>query len=295
MSWATGRTGAGRATARRTARRSRGTRWGIFLGAALLATFAGPGHADPPPASFTVDFTGDASIWNPFDGFVACEDLGGATGCLKTDNVVCNGRGRCTGDAEFSLSGEIQGVTTGPATMKLKCKASDDPSRPACRATLRFDVAGPISETFTGLGLVCDGEIRGKVNGRVDDPGFFDGRGRVRVCLKCPGVRRLCERGRGVFPYAVNPPTPWNVTVDVTQQGRRLVGTAMDSLGFLYTATGRYNPRRDHSKIVLKGERSGLSRGARVKLKKLDFSGSTLLDGDAVFRVQGNKARVDLP
>ena len=48
--------------------------------------------ADPPPPSFDIDFSGDASIWNPFDDFMACETEMGATGCSRSTTLSATAR-----------------------------------------------------------------------------------------------------------------------------------------------------------------------------------------------------------
>lgn len=100
-----------------------------ILGLVVVLGAIGPKFAlaEPPPSSFDINFSGDAAIWNPFDGFLACESLLGATLCLELDNMVCNGKGSCAGDAEFSFSGILGGSTIGPAEAKASCKPSDNP------------------------------------------------------------------------------------------------------------------------------------------------------------------------
>src|SRR5262245_11985433 len=80
------------------------------------------GLADPPPEQFTVSFDGDAAIWNPFDGFEACESALGATLCLELDDVDCNGAGECVGEADFTFTGLLEGFGSGSFEGKARCR-----------------------------------------------------------------------------------------------------------------------------------------------------------------------------
>jgi hypothetical protein len=254
----------------------------------ILAIFLVANRAltDPPAPSFSIDFSGDSAIWNPFDGFVACESLFGATLCLSIDNLACDGRGNCTGESEFDFTGSLSGSTTGSATAKTTCKATGNVNKPVCNAMLRFDTAGVVSN--------CDTTIAGNVKGPVDSNGFFSGKGTGKVCLECPGERRQCTPARGSFDYMVRPPSPWSLTVEVVQNGNKLQGKATDTLGFSYTAKGAYNLRKDTSNISLKGEKNTPSQGAAITLKNIVTVGSSVVGGTANINVQGNKSKADL-
>src|SRR5262245_18171897 len=191
--------------------------------------------ADPPPAQFTVQFDGDAAIWNPFDGFAACETVTDsgltATLCLELSNVVCDGAGLCTCDAALDLTGDLDGLLTGDCTAKLSCAATpDNPTDPVYKAKLAFDAAGSI----TALGMTCAAEIpRFVVNGPVDSAGFYHGKAKSKVCVDCGGGR-ACAGAAGDFEYEVNPPIPWELTVELTSDPyypNDLSGFATDSLG----------------------------------------------------------------
>lgn len=257
--------------------------------------------ADPPPSQFTVQLEGDAAIWNPFEDFGACETLTDsgltATMCLALHNVFCNGAGLCTCDAALDFSGDLDGLLVGDCTAKLNCNATPDkPTDPVCRAKLAFDALGSIS----ALGMTCDAEIpRFVVNGPVDSVGFYHGKAKAKVCVDC-GFGRSCAGAAGDFEYDVNPPIPWQLTVELSSDPvypNDLSGVATDSLGpFSYTAMGSYDPGDDATTIVLKGvtkkaDPDSVSQGAKIRLDDLDCAAGQCSGGTATFKVQGNKVK----
>jgi hypothetical protein len=260
----------------------------------LLALFAASSPrvalADPPPPAFTIQFDGDAAIWSPFDGFQACETVDTETLCLSLDNVVCNGAGKCYGDAHMEFDGAIlNGSGSGPFEAKASCVATPNPDDKVCSASL-------LIKELVGVVSSCAFELLNfKVRGPVDNSGLFDGNASARLCLEeCQGQPRRCASGSGEFDYAVNPPIPWNLTVNPVpdaQNPLKFTGTASDILGFTYTAKGVHNPKNDMSKFVLLGDKVNdpWSAGAKVKLSDLVFQGSDVQDGTANIKVQGNK------
>ena len=259
------------------------------------------GLADPPPAEFTISFDGDAAIWSPFEDFEACETVTDsdltATMCLALSNVSCNGAGLCTCDAALDFSGDLDGLLTGSGTAKLNCNATpDNPTDPVCKAKLSFDALGSIS----ALGMNCAARISNfVVNGPVDPDGFYHGKARAKVCLDC-SVGHACAGAAGDFEYEVNPPIPWDLTVQVQPDPDHpgiLEGVAADDVGpFEYTAKGKYNPKTDATTITLKGvtkkaDPGSISQGASVKLGELDCTAGQCTNGTATFKVQGNKAK----
>ena len=187
------------------------------------------------------------------------------------------------------MSGLLGGSTTGPASAKATCNVTGNVDRPVCKAKLKFDTDG----TITGPGVVCDAVINGRVNGPIDSDGFFEGKGRAKLDLDCPG-ERFRRSVAGLFEYTVDPPTPWSLTVQVSPNGRKLEGTAVDSLGFTYTAKGRNNEKKDESQISLKGDKDTVSKGAKIRLKNLVTTGSSVTGGTAKISVQGTKSEAEL-
>lgn len=251
--------------------------------------------ADPPPASFDIDFSGDAAIWNPFDDFEACESILGATLCLTLSDVECDGKGKCQGDASFAFSGTLDGELTGPFTASAKCKPPKLPGGDVCKAQISScDTAGQVS----GFEATIDAcSLKGPVLGN----GLFDAFGKARVCLVGvvqPG-KRTCQSGSGGFSYFVNPPTPWTLSVTIADDDGKLAGTASDDLGFEYAVKGRYKDSDDGTKLALKGmkgskEMPDPSKGASIKITDLVMSGSTVVSGEARIKVQGHKATTQL-
>jgi hypothetical protein len=261
----------------------------VWLVALSIASWPRLGLADPPPAQFTLSFDGNAAIWNPFDGFEACETVDTETLCLSLQNVVCNGAGQCFGAADVEFDGSLlNGSGSGPFEAKASCVATPNPDDKVCSVGLRIrELVGVVSS--------CGFEFSNfKVKGPVDHSGLFAGRASARLCLECNGQPRQCASARGEFEYAVNPPIPWNLTVNPLPDAEnpvKFTGTASDSLGFSYTAKGVHDAKNDTSKFVLQGDKVNdpWSKGAKVKLKDLVFSGSDVQSGTANIKVQGNK------
>ena len=266
----------------------------------LVSSWAGVAVAGPPPGQFTLQFDGDAAIWNPFDGFQACEtftDLGFTeTLCLNLDDVFCDGAGICVCYAAFEFSGIIDGVLDGPCNAKVSCnRTPDDPTDNECKARLALDASGSVS----GAGVSCDAELSNfVVNGPVDYAGLYHGKAKSKLCLDCTNGVHDCGGVGGLFEYEVNPPIPWALTINVGPDPgnpNTLVGGATDNLGpFEYTAKGKYNPTTGESAITLTGvtekvDPESVSQGAKVQLKQLLFQGSNVQAGTAKIKVQGNK------
>jgi hypothetical protein len=263
--------------------------------ALLLALFvASPARvalADPPPAEFTIQFDGDAAIWNPFEGFAACRTSSGTTTCLSLDNVFCDGAGECTGDAEVAFSGATNGAGSGSFVGRVRCVDTPNPNDPVCRA--RLTVAELIG-SVDGCALRLD---HFALRGPVDATGLYRARASANVCLQCSNQSEQCSAAAGRFRYQVNPPSEWTLTVDSHPSNAdplRLEGTADDSLGFTYTVHGVRSVGNGVSTLVLKGDAGTPSEGARVKLRNLVFHGEDLQAGTARIRVQGNKIREKL-
>ena len=259
-----------------------------LLLALLVASSARVALADPPPPEFTIPFDGDAAIWNPFEGFAACDTRSGVTTCLSLENVVCDGAGRCTGDATIEFSGALSGSGSGFFSGRTRCVATPDPRDPICRGRLEI-------EELVGSANSCDFElVNFRVRGPVDPAGLYHGRAAAEVCLTCPGEPQQCSPATGRFKYAVNPPAAWSLTVESHQSSAdplRLVGTASDSLGFTYRVRGVHSVGNGVSTLILRGDEETPSQGARVELRNLVFHDGDLQAGTALIRVQGNKVR----
>jgi hypothetical protein len=265
--------------------------------AAWVALSTSAAFADPPPASFTLDFDGDAAVWNPFDGFSACETEFGLTLCLDLDAVVCAANGRCAGDVTWDLSGSIDGesveaLLTGPFTARTKCKLGDDPTKPVCKA--KIDSCETFGELTIGGLLTVDAEITGcSIKGTVSSGGFFDAFGRAKICAEDLG----CGNVGGEFNYDVNPPVPWMLMVELTATEKGFTATATDTLGFEYVGKAKYSEKSDSTKLSLKGAvetKDDEDKGAKVGVKGLTASGATITGGEAKFSVQGNKGATTL-
>jgi len=269
----------------------------LFL-ALAVPTWPRLALADSPPSSFTIYFDGDAAIWNPFNGFQACESALGETLCLNLSNVSCNGAGTCSGNAQFHFSGLIDGNLNGVMSAKLNCttKPDHDPDDRVCSAKLAVrDAAG----TLEG----CSAKIPSfKVSGPVDYLQFFDAKGSAKVCVEpCPGIPISgCFPARGAFEYDVNPPVPWSLTVAVEPDPSKpanLTGTANANVSgriFTFTASGKHAEKSDLSKIVVKGIPGTTSEGAAIGLTELVCNASDCTDGEAKIKLQGNKSRVEV-
>lgn len=258
------------------------------LASLLVASAPRVGLADPPPGEFTLSFDGDAAIWNPFEGFAACDTRSGVTTCLSLENVDCDGAGRCEGDATIEFSGAVSGSGSGAFSGKTRCVATPNPLDPVCRARLEIGA-------LVGSADSCELELHdSSLRGRVDAAGLYRGRAGAELCRTCPGGPQECSTVTGRFQDQVNPPTDWTVVVESQQSAKdssRLVGSASDSLGFTYRVRGVHSVGNGVSTLLLRGEEGTPSEGARIKLRNLVFQGDDLQAGTANIRVQGNNAR----
>jgi len=265
------------------------TRPALSLVVALFVAFsARVGFADPPPAEFTISFDGDAAIWNPFEGFAACQTVSEETMCLSLEHVVCDGAGRCTGIANIEFIGALDGSASGPFLGRVRCIATPDPNDPICRVRLDID------DAFGSLSPCELSRLRLRMRGPVDADGLLHGSATTRICLTCPGATAQCGSGDGQFEYVLNPPTDWSLTVQSqpsSEDPLRLVGTANDSLGFSYSVVGELSVGNGVSTLRLRGDADTLSEGARIRLRNLVFHGEDLDAGTAYINVRGNKIR----
>ena len=261
--------------------------------AALLAWLAAGAGADPPPAMLDIDFSGEAAIWNPFEGFDACEeDWEGSELCLSLSGVVCDGKGNCSGDATWDLTGLFTGTLTGTFTARVKCKEPKQAGDDVCIAQIRgCETSGSID--FDG-GSVEASISKCRIKGPVDDGGTLAGSGKARICVDSPPGKLTCDTVSGAFVYEVNAPTDWTLSLDLANDDGALTGTAMDSLGFDYTVKGRYDGGSDSSKLSLKGDRETPSRGAKIAIKDLTVVGGSATGGSAKLSVQGNRSTPEL-
>lgn len=277
--------------------------------------------ADPPPPSFSVDFSGASAIWNPFDGFTSCDEVEGVgTMCLLLGSVVCNGKGDCAGDTEFVFTGRLEpssgkkkkkrreepppppeppivaeGSTIGPFDASTACRETNDFRTPVCKTKLRFETVDELTITQSGIGTFCHSAIVGKVDGEIDANGLFTGELDAEVCAYCPDRPQICDDVEGLLELPMNPPVPWNLVVSVVQNGSKLEATAVDSFGFSYTGKGSYDKKRDESTLSLKGAKFSEAEGATIRLEKLVTTGSMVTSGRAKLSVQGNRSTADLP
>ncbi|MEN8160967.1 MAG: hypothetical protein ABFS41_12910 [Myxococcota bacterium] len=267
-------------------------RMAVHFAAACVALLPAVALADPPPANFTLEFDGDAAIWNPFDDFSACETAFGLTLCLDLDAVACAANGRCAGNATWDLSGfvdgqSLEGVLGGPFTAQTKCKASGDPTKPVCKA--KIDGCETDGELTIGALPPLDAEIKGcSIKGTVSNAGSFDAFGKAKICVDGFG----CDTVGGEFDYDVNPPTAWMLMVELTATEKGFSATATDTLGFEYVGKAKYSEKSDSTKLSLKGAvetKDDEDKGAKVGVKGLTASGATITGGEAKFSVQGNK------
>ena len=262
--------------------------WTMCSAVLLLPALA---WADPPPDQFSIDFAGDAAIWNPFDGFEACESVLGATLCVSLTDVVCDGKGTCDGDVTWDFSGQLGGVLTGQFTSKAKCKAPrPGQDKPVCKAQIKDCGGVGQVEGFDTTIESCS------IKGPVDLGGLYDGWGRARVCIDdvVQVGRTTCDSVSGAFQYDVNPPLPWTLDVDISTDAKgKIAGTASDDLGFAYEVKGSYKDSKDAAKLSLKGA-DDASNGAKIAIKDLTFTGATVTGGAAKVKVQGNQSQVEV-
>jgi len=251
----------------------------ILTGATFIAS------ADEPNGYYEFnfseyDFFGENSILVPLRYLVSCESAFGATLCVYLD-MVPDGSGRYVGSGMFEFTGALDGTLIGPATGQTSCKYTDRPGAALC-SKADFEITGARGY-IEGL----EAEIDMKIKGKVWQDLSYEGSGSVCVRVEVPGQGSVRECAGGLF-WAQVVPQPWWLGLDVTQVGGgKLAGTATTSLGFDYTATGKYTASKDSATLSLKGL-EGPSEGSKISMKGLRIDGPDIMDFVATYSVLGN-------
>jgi len=264
--------------------RTRGVRAVVLSICALL--WATPVAADPPDDPIVFLFTGEDRIY-ALDGDEVCQDvlLDGADvqRCLAFDLLV-DARGRYEGTVTLTFEGNgIDGVLLG--SLKGKQKRRRGTTQLDLRATrLRGGFEFP-------LGVTVPARARLRCDGTISAVGALDA-----VCdyvLTRPG--RGADRGEIPLPVDVVG-GEWDVEIETlfVLPNDRIEGSASDSFGFSTFARGRYNERRDRSKLTLKGQRRSLSQGAKVLLKNMETPAVVEATADARYKLLGARGRTQV-
>lgn len=265
--------------------RTRGVRAAVLSICALLWGGLSAGAAEPDEPIF-FPFTGEDRIY-ALDGDEVCQDvmLDGAAveRCLAFDLLV-DAKGRYEGAVTLTFEGSgIDGVLLG--SLKGKQKRRKGMTQLDLRATrLRGGFEFPLDvEVAARAKLRCDGSI--SAVGALD-----------AVCeyiLKRPG--RGTDQGEIPLPGQVIG-GEWMLAINTlfVLPGAKLEGSATDSFGFSYFARGKYNEKKDESKLTLKGQRRSLSNGAKVVLKKLETPVDSEATASARYKLLGARGKTQV-
>jgi hypothetical protein len=272
------------------------------LGVAVFAAgSAGSTRADDPAGSYSIVFSGNQQIWNleeSFDGCVEyCEfEPGVGLTCvdLCIDTVLStDGRGRLSGYAEVSLAATLGGapLMAGVALCAVGGKtAGRDSTRRTPESLTKFFVRARCQgqTDVSGLGLIRT-RVTESWRGVVDSSGSLRGQCKVRGCLRKLGCFADAEDVADSLPDG-----SWTLNLSITNvDGKRLGGTATDSLGHTYEIKGAYDAGTDESRLKLRAANDE-SKGASVLLKKLAVVGGSIDRGEVRYNIRGHKGRAVL-
>jgi len=215
--------------------------------------------------------------------FHDCDTEGGGgfslTVCLDLD-MVPNGKGKHTGTANFTFSGNvINGKLVGPASGSVHGKIGG-----TGRAMFKLVTSGKITlPDFPEAGKVKT-MVDMNCSGKIDVNGYLTTVCKGEISAKGGGKERIKQR----FDNQLNG-SAWAMTIDVNPvSAKKFTGTGSDSLGYIYKVNGIYNPKKDISEVEITGKRSG--KGAFVALKHLTDTGVAA----AKIKVQGYKGRAEV-
>lgn len=272
--------------------------WNVILGA--VAQGASP---------TAIDLAGRASVWIPQSSAIAdCVTDDGLTLCWDWPYAV-DARGNLSGTGTLDISGTVDGwpilgTFTGRVDGKLRRRMGEGSTRVVLKVKLRG--------SMRSAGITVPAKFKAKLKGRIVEDGTVCDPASLEACLfgdtklvmvvNPPGPGRIREKA--TIPYAQEIPKAdgaWSLSLAVLADGRKLSGDASAELGepaspivVPFDVKGRYNPRRDWSRLRLR-DATPNARGRWIRLHKVR---STLGDIDAAkvrFKLFGQKGVVEVP
>jgi hypothetical protein len=270
---------------------------GVFLVCALLASGAAAPAARGDTLSGTLEFefTGDDQIFD-FGTFSDCETVSDevdgvpivVTLCINLD-IAPDAKGNYEGTGDLVFSQDIEGTLTGPAKGKLRGKdASPGVPDPDDKASFKLKTEGVLSigggpfSIPTKVQLSCKGKIIAGIYDTLCD-----------VKVKLEGYGSASEKNISVLDHADG--GDWSCTINnLNLEDGKYSGVAIDSLGYSYVVSGKYDDSHDESSLTLKGLSDGHSNGAKIAFDDLVSDGPGTAAGEAKYKVQGYKGNADV-
>ena len=262
----------------------RRVRWVPYLIAAGLV-WAGGAWAAPPEAPLVFPFSGDHRI-QVIEGDELCEmivlDEVDVERCL-TLALLLDAKGRYEGTATLTFDGiGVDGSLVG------EIRGSQKRRRGITALDLDAKLRGLIDVPLVD-GLRAKGNLR--CGGLISAAAVLDA-----VCefiLKRPG--RGTERQEFALP-AVVMGGDWTLTINTLLQlpDGKLEGSAVDSFDFSYEVRGKYDEKRDRSKLSVRGFRGSLSHGARVDIRDLETPAPSEGSGEAKYKLLGGSGKTQV-
>lgn len=227
-----------------------------------------------PDGIFIFELSGENAIYD-IGNFSDCETVGDfgmeVTLCL-TVNMVPDGKGKYSGTATLDFSGALSGLLLGPASGSIKGSGTRDGF-----VKLKFKASG-----FVGIaGSFFETKVALSCKGPITSTGFMTSRCKVKLVIEGEKMDVV------VANYAAQVEGgPWTIILDVTAiDEKQFVGTAVDSLGYSYKVEGKYNAKKDTSKVKATGIKKTASDGTKFQLKNLTGAGTAR----AKYKLQGYK------
>ena len=269
---------------------------GLFLLCALLASAAAAPAArgDALSGTLVFSFTGDDQIWN-FGGFSDCDTVNEVvdgtpivvTVCIVLD-MTPDARGNYEGPGQVVFTQDVQGTLDGPAKGKLRGRdvgpgTSDRKDKADFKLKAEGNLNFGVLPVPTKVLLSCKGLITAGIYDTV-----------CHVTVKLEGFGSATAKNVPFLDHADG--GDWTATINNLNlvDETHYSGVAIDSLGYSYIVTGKYDANHDDSSLLLKGLNDGNSNGAKIQLDDLVSDAPSTASGEAKYKLQGYKGTADV-
>ena len=260
------------------------------LSAALicaLCLLAARAWAEPPSGSYVIPIA-PGLVFPSGAAPETCEVTSEGTVCFST-NVATDATGAVTGGGAITIDGTV----TADIALTLDGRVSGTTDKP--KVKLGFLAAGTAMQGMTAL----DVRGKGKVKCALAAPGAdaLSCRGKLKLCAFLGNQKVDCAKMPLEAQLAIER-TLFEINLNlVTGLNGGLTGTANVDVGgpaiASYAAKGKYKASADTANAVLKGT-SGSAK-TKIVLKKVVFEAGSASSGQVVFKLAGQKGKVELP
>jgi hypothetical protein len=235
--------------------------------------------AEVPSGAYAIQVNGDSGLVLPTGGAEVCD--GGV--CVSTD-VTTDADGIVSGSGNVS----IDSGATADIDLDLVGRVSGTTAKP--KLVLAFAAAGQAN----GVGVAGKGQLKCALG---SDPNALDCTGKAKLCAFQLGHKLGCEK----LPFAAQVAfarQPFELDLDLqTVLAGTVTGEAGAQVGAItlasYVVKGKYKASTDASTLALKSQDP--AQKTKVALKKVVLAAGGPTSGTAVFKLMGQKGRVELP